>query len=170
MIALQIKALKNFMSQLLTGDTFDIFLLEEASLATAISIQIDGRINREFFPPKERTPERIPYEFQPWSEIKGLCYDLIKGRNTPLNFKFVMQLKPEKMTSMLEKTMPFERDIVTENHLKSLLLTIKYDAGKAVLLTGSSYRTFVMDKSADEIWDRQLCRYLSGRGIDYEIL
>lgn len=170
MLALQITSLKNFMSRLLTGDTFDIFLLEEASLTTAVSIQIDGRIHREFFPEEERTPERIPYEFQPWSEIKGLCYDLIKGRNTPLGFKFVLQLKPEKMTAMLEKEMPSGKDFVTDNELKSLILTVKYEGGKAVLLTGSSYRTFVLDKTADEIWDRQLCKYLSGKGIDYEIL
>ena len=170
MLALQITSLKNFMSRLLTGDTFDIFLLEEASLTTAVSIQIDGRINREFFPEEERTPQRIPYEFQPWSEIKGLCYDLIKGRNTPLNFKFVLQLKPEKMIAMLEQELPSEKDIVSDHPLKSLVLTVKYDGGKAVLLTGSSYRTFVMDKAADQIWDQQLCKYLSGKGIEYEIL
>lgn len=170
MLALQITSLKNFMTQLLTGDIFDIFLLEEASLTTAVSFQINGRINREFFPPQERKPELIPYEFQPWSEIKGLCYDLIKGRNTPLNFKFVMQLKPEKMTAMLEKAASSGTEIPAGEQLKSLILTVKYDGEKAVLLTGSSYNTFVMDKTADELWEKQLCRYLSGKGVGYEIL
>lgn len=170
MLALQITSLKKFMTQLLTGDIFDIFLLEEASLTTAVSFQINGRINREFFPPQERTPESIPYEFQPWSEIKGLCFDLIKGRNTPLNFKFVMQLKPEKMTAMLEKAASSGTEIPAGEQLKSLILTVKYDGEKATLLTGSSYSAFVMDKTADELWEKQLCRYLSGKGVAYEIL
>ena len=42
MIALQITSMKQFMSQLLAGDTFDVFLLEEATLTTAFTIQIDG--------------------------------------------------------------------------------------------------------------------------------
>ena len=45
-----------------------------------------------------------------------------------------------------------------------------YDGGKAVLTTGSSYLTFVLDKTADVVWDRQLCKYLSIKGIAYEIL
>lgn len=166
MLALQITAMKNFMSQLLTGDAFDIFLLEEATLTTATTFQIDGHINTEFFPMAERTPELLPYEFQPWSEIKGLCFQLIKGKHTPLYFKFVMQLKPEKMIAMLEK----EKLSAKDTQLKSLVLTIKYDGGKAILTTGSSYQTFVMDKTADVVWDRQLSKYLAMKGIAYEIL
>lgn len=166
MLALQISSMKNFMSQLLTSDTFDIFLLEEATLVTAITTQLDGHINTDFFPMAERTPELLPYEFQPWSEIKGLCFNLIKGKHTPLSFKFVMQLKPDKMLAMLEK-----ENLSTQNsQLKSLVLTIRYDGGKATLTTGSSYQTFVMDKTADVVWDRQLCKYLSMKGISYEIL
>lgn len=170
MLALQITSMKNFMTQLLTGDTFDIFLLEEAWLSTAVTFHIDGHINTEFFPAKERTPERIPYEFQSWGETKGLCFDLIKGKHTPLYFKFIMQLKPDKMIAMLEKENLSDKNFYTESRLKSLVLTIKYDGTKAVLTTGSSYQTFVMDKTADVIWDRQLCKYLSMKGIDYEIL
>ena len=51
MIALQITALKPFMSALLSGDLFDIFLLEEATLATAATYTINGRVNKAFFPP-----------------------------------------------------------------------------------------------------------------------
>lgn len=166
MLALQISSVKSFMSELLTGDAFDIFLLEEANLSLAISYRIDGHINAEFFPMAERTPELIPYEYQPWSEIKGLCFHLIKGKHTPLSFKFVLQLKPDKMRSMLEK----EKLSCDELRLKSLVLTIRYENGKVLLTTGSSYQTFVMDKTADVIWDRQLSKYLAMKGIAFEIL
>ncbi len=166
MIALQITSMKQFMNELLTGDAFDIFLLEEATISTAITLSIDGHVNVDFYPIAERTPELLPYEYQPWSEMKGLCFDLIKGKRTPLNLKFVMQLKPDKVKTMLEK----EKLASKAASLKSLVLTIKYDGGKAILTTGSSYQTFVMDKTADVVWDRQISKYLAMKGIQFEIL
>ncbi|MCR5460429.1 MAG: DUF5721 family protein [Acetatifactor sp.] len=158
--------MKQFMNELLTGDAFDIFLLEEATISTAITLSIDGHVNVDFYPIAERTPELLPYEYQPWSEMKGLCFDLIKGKRTPLNLKFVMQLKPDKVKAMLEK----EKLASKASSLKSLVLTIKYDGGKAILTTGSSYQTFVMDKTADVVWDRQISKYLAMKGIQFEIL
>lgn len=166
MLALQITSMKQFMNELLVGDTFDIFLLEEATLSTAITFQIDGHLNTEFYPMAERTPERLPYAYQPWGEIKGLCFNLIKGKHTPLYFKFVLQLKPDKMLAMLEKAKLSQK----EHQIKSLVLTIKYDGTKAILTTGSSYQTFVMDKTADVVWDRQVSKYLAMKGIGFEIL
>lgn len=166
MLALQVTSMKAFMNAFLTGDAFDIFLLEEATLSLAITYQIDGHVNTEFFPMAERTPQNIPYEYQAWSEVKGLCYHLIKGKHTPLSFKFVLLLKPDKMQGMLEK----EKLSCEELKLKSLILTIRFDGGKAILTTGSSYQTFVMDKTADVIWDRQISKYLAMKGIAFEIL
>lgn len=166
MLALQITAMKQFMNQLLNSESFDIFLLEEATVSTANTYTIDGHINTDFFPMAERTPEKIPYEFQCWSELKGLCFQLIKGKHTPLYFKFVLHLKPEHTKELLEKN----RLSASETSLKSLVLTIKYDGSKALLTTGSSYQTFVMDKTADVIWDRYLAGYLSEKGIPYEML
>ena len=166
MLALQITSNKKFMSDLLAGDVFDIFLLEEATIATSITTSIEGRINTDFYPVADRTPELLPYEYQCWSEIKGLCYQLIKGRHTPLYFKIVLQLKPDKMKDMLIK----EKLSFEDSKLKSLILTIKYDGGKTVLTTGSSYTTFVMDKTADVVWDRQISKYLAIKGIAFEIL
>ena len=45
MIALQITSMKNFMTQLLAADTFDIFLLEEAVITVGNTISIDGHFN-----------------------------------------------------------------------------------------------------------------------------
>ncbi len=154
------------MSQLLTGDAFDIFLLEEATISTANTYTIDGHMNAEFYPLAERTPEQLPYAFRPWSDLKGLCYDLVKGKYTPLSFKFVFQLKPEHMNQLLDK----EHLTIQNTHIKSMVLNIKYDGTKSILTTGTSYDTFVMDKTADVIWDRNLSNYLAKKGVPYEIL
>ena len=161
MIALEILSMKNFMSHLLSGDTFDIFLLEEATISTANSYTIDGHMNADFFPPEERDREHIPYDFRPWSELKSLCFDLIKGKNTPLFFKFVLQLKPEWMLRLLGDD---------PGQVKALVLNIRYDGNKAILTTGTSYHTFVMSKEADLVWDNALCNYLSEKEIGYEKL
>ena len=100
MIALEIASTKNFMKHLLSGETFDDFLLEECTISTANTYTIDGHINIDFFPPEERDLTALPYSFRPWSELKNLCFDLIKGKYTPLFFKFVLHLKPEKATEI----------------------------------------------------------------------
>lgn len=175
MQALEITSMKNFMSQMLSGDTFDGFLLEEAVIRTANSYTIDGHINADFFPPEERGPENLPYDFRPWSEIRGLCFDLIKGKHTPLHFKFVLQLKPELMQRLLTENAADGNDAgsgINQNfgQIKALVLTIRYDGGKAVLTTGTSCHTFVMSREADHVWDNALCHYLDEKGIGYEKL
>lgn len=166
MLALQITSMKPFMNQLLAGDTFDIFLLEEAVISTANTYTIDGHINRDFFPPDQRNTETIPYEFQSWSEIKGLCFHLIKGKNTPLYFKFVLHLKPEEV----EKVLPPENHGTALAQLRALVLNIKYDGSRAVLTTATAYNTFVPGKETDLMWDKALSKYLSDKGISFEQL
>lgn len=166
MLALQISSMKSFMNQLLTADTFDIFLLEEAVISTACTYTIDGHINREFYSEEEMAADCAPYDFQPWSETKSLCFNLIKGKHTPLFFKFVLLLKPEHITSLLSK----ESVNFDASQIKSLVLTIKYDGAKALLTTGTAYHTFVLSKEPDVIWDKTLSKYLTGKGIEFELL
>jgi len=164
MLALQITSLKILMNQLLAGDTFDIFLLEEAVISTANTYTIDGHINANFYPPEERGTDNIPYEFQPWSELKGLCFNLIKGKYTPIYFKFVLHLKPEKTSALLAQ----QGSSPDTSQLKAMVLNIRYDGTKAIVTTGTAYHTFVMNKEADIIWDKALMKYLSDKGIGYE--
>ena len=154
------------MNQLLAGDTFDIFLLEEAVISTANTYTIDGHINVDFYPLEERDTDTLPYEFQSWSELKGLCFHLIKGKRTPLFFKFVFHLKPENAKALLTQ----QRSAANADTLKAMVLNIRYDGTRAVITTGTAYHTFVMDKDADTIWDKALMKYLSDKGIGYEIL
>ena len=49
MLVLKINDVKNFMNQLLIGQTFDDFSLVEASITTFCSFTIDGKLHRDFF-------------------------------------------------------------------------------------------------------------------------
>lgn len=177
MLALRITSMKNFMSRLLASDTFDCFLLEEAVISTANTFTIDGRVNQYFFDEDDRdaiaseTPSfgQIPTfkrEFRPWSEIKGLCFDLIKGKRTPLFFRFVLHLMPEKAAALLAK----ENCDADPSQIKALVLNIRYDGSNAILTTGTSFHTFVLSKEPDAIWDKALMKYLERNGIEYEVL
>ncbi|CBL22500.1 hypothetical protein CK5_10030 [Blautia obeum A2-162] len=48
MLVLKINDVKNFMNQLLIGQTFDDFSLVEASITTFCSFTIDGKLHRDF--------------------------------------------------------------------------------------------------------------------------
>ena len=128
MIALQITSMKNFMNHLLVADTFDPFLLEEATISTALTVTIDGHINKDFYPADERGEDCIPWELQSFSKIKGLCFDLIKGKHTPLYFKFVLHMQPDKAAAILTTgcayqtfTMDKSADTVWDKALKKYL-------------------------------------------------
>lgn len=166
MTALQISSMKQFMNHLLAAETFAPFLLEEAVISTANTFTIDGHVNREFYQNDQDTDVQSIPELRPWSELKGLCFDLIKGRRTPLFFRFVLHLKPEKAVSLLER----EGCGIDLSQLKALVLNIRYDGSKAVLTTGTAFHTFVPSKEPDIVWDRAMKKFLDGKGISYEEL
>lgn len=167
MLALKISSMKTFMNHLLVADTFDNFLLAEATISTANTYQIDGHINKDFFVTEDLTDTQPhPYEFAQWKDMKPLCFNLIKGKRTPLFFKFILHLKPEQAG----KLMAAGNSPVSAEEIKALVLTIKYDGTQAVLTTGSAFHTFLMNKEPDILWDKALQQFLTRKGIDYEVL
>ncbi len=173
MLALEISSMKYFMNHLLAADTFDIFLLEEATISTANTFTIDGHINRDFFSGESTDGAGLPsdasgnpYEFRPWSEVKSLCFNLIKGKRTPLFFRFVLHLKPEKAEALLKQ----QGSEVDPSQVKALVLNIRYDGTKAVLTTATAFHTFVLSREPDAIWDTALKKYLASKGIACEEL
>lgn len=167
MIALQITSLKQFMNALLAADTFDIFMLEQASITTYNTFQIDGRQNKAFYTEEEWEDASIrPYEFTRWKDIRGLCFDLIKGKHTPTAFKFVLQLCPEYIEGILKN----EDTLLKSDDIKSLVLTLKFDGNHLVLVTGTSLKTFIPDKSIEQYWDNAVRRFLAKKELAFEEL
>ena len=56
MLVLKINDVKNFMNQLLIGQTFDDFSLVDASITTFCSFMIDGTLHRDFFDSDVNSP------------------------------------------------------------------------------------------------------------------
>lgn len=165
MIALQIKNIKSFMSRLLSSESFDCFLLSEASITTNNTFFIDGHQNKDFFSDEELEDTSIrPYDYSMWKDIRSLCFHLIKGRRTPVSFKFILHLIPSYVESILSD----DSVTVPISQVKALVLTIKYDQTGLTLTTGTSLKTFLPDKSADIFWDKYMKQFLEKAQIDYD--
>ena len=167
MIALKITGLGSFMSGLFSGNTFDSFLLAEGTLQMAVSWQIDGRLNRDFFEKDVwEDPARRPYDYAAWSEVRPSLRELIRGKKVPVSFQFVLHLKPELMKSMLEK----EGDQELLSCVGAFVVTIRYKDGQASLLSGISMKSFTINKNADILWDKAIRRFLQAKEIAFESL
>lgn len=167
MIALKIANVKHFMGKLLASEAFDSFLLEEASISTYNIFLIDGHQNRDFYSTEEWEDKEIrPFDFTSWKQIRPICYSLIKGTRTPSAFKFILHLIPDYVPSILKN----EETDITPQQIKALVLTMKYDGTTLTLITGTSFHTFVMDKTVDILWDTAVKKFLDKREIAYEEL
>lgn len=155
MKALNIENTKTFMSRLLGSEAFDDFLLEEASIRTYNTFTIDGRIIPEFYDDYE-----FGYEFSEWKTIRPVCFDLIKGKQLPVYCQFVLQLKPEVVNEILRRG----NASIDPTLVKSFTLNIKYSNKEIVVISGTSFTTFVMDKTPDELWDSYVEDFINATG------
>lgn len=167
MIALEIKGTKNVMNALLRSEQFDSFLVEEAVITTFNTFHIDGHLVKEFYSSEELEElekNQKSTAFSYWSEIRPVCFQLIKGKKTPVSFKVVLHAAPQ----LIEKIAANPECGVAANLIRSLVLNIRYDSGKVTCITGSAFTTFVMDKSVERLWDTYVRQLLSGFGLDFE--
>lgn len=167
MIALKITNIKQFMSKLLAGEDFDSFLLEEASISTYNTFMIDGHQNRDFYSSEEWEDKEVrPYELSAWKMLRPICFKLIKGKRTPTAFRFVLHLMPDYVAGILQKG----DTAVTPQQVRAFVLNIKYDGTTLMLVTGTAFHTFLMDKTPDALWDNAVRLFLTKHEISYEEL
>lgn len=167
MTALQIKNTKNFMNMLLVNGEFDDFEVEEAAVTTFNTFHIDGRIVREFFSEdevRELEEKGELAEFSKWRDIRPVCFQLIKGKKTPVSFHVVLRAK----RALIEKLAESEECEVQANLIRSFALNIRYDNARVSCVTGSAFSTFIMDKSAERVWDSYVRRLFTDMGLDFE--
>ena len=165
MKAYQIKELKNFMAKLLATDTFDDFLLAEAVITTYNTFIIDGHLVKDFFTGDNRDEASVPAEeFSCWKDMKGLCFDLIKGKRTPVNFKIILHLNPTIIETILKQG----ETMLTLSDVKAFVLNLKYDGTSLTCITGTAFHNFILDKTPDKLWDEYITSFLTRSGISFE--
>lgn len=165
MVALQIQDIKNFMSKLLLSQTFDNFLLVEGSITTYNTFRIDGRVHKDFFTEEEIAEKQLnDREFSLWKELKPFCLELIKGKKTPLGFKFTFQLSKENTAKLLAAS---GITAIQPENVSGLLLNIRYDSNGLACITATNLNLFTLDKSLEHAWDDMVKRFLKQQEISF---
>lgn len=165
MIALELTNIKDFMNKLLLTDTFDHFLLQEASITGGATYLIDGHISQGYYTEEELEELHLEgLSILPYALLRGKCFDLLKGRKTPSSFKFIFLLSP----SNLENTLHSLDTVFTPQDITGIFLNIRYQNQLLTLTTGISYAVFSTDRSLETDWDQLVQKFLSQKGIAWE--
>ena len=162
MVALKIEDLKGFTSKLFVGGIFDSWLLREAEVTTFNVFTIDGRIRSGYFTEQELEEGKIG-ELSPWKLIRPVCYSLIKGKRLPESFQITLQL-PQADTERFWQSM---QPGFSAEQIGGLYLNIRYGNHAAYCVTGTSLKTFTMDKRIEQGWDEEIRRFLKKTEIAY---
>lgn len=162
MILLSISEVKEFMSKLLLSDTFDSFLFIEGEIVTFNTFSINGYLQKDFFD-KDMIPER---NYSLWKELREYCFSLIRGKRTPLRFKFVFGLSEPNIEKLLrQQGLSF-----TPQDVQGLYLNISYDGHSLRCVTGTSMNLLTLDKSLEEAWDKMVQKFFVQKEISFELM
>ena len=165
MIALKIPDHKDFTSKLFLQDTFDTFLVSNASFTTSISISLEGRLHKDYFTDAE-WEEMEQHDLARWSLIKPLCFQIIKGSRLPEQFKLVFVLSDSNTKKLIEQS----GLSLSPDQIGGLYLNIRYEQETLTCITGVSFSSFILDKSLEHAWDDMIKRFLKTRKIIFEEL
>lgn len=165
MIALQIQDIRHFMNKLLLTPAFESFLFLEGSVTTGNTFSVDGRLHREFYTEEELAEHGLTnQEYSRWRDVRPLFLELIKGKKTPLGFRFVFRLSAENTAKLI--SVSGITSLRPEN-VSGLLLNVRYDGQTLSCVTATSLNLFTMDKSLEHAWDEMLKRSLNKQEISF---
>lgn len=166
MIALKLTNVKACMSHLLLMDTFDSFLLIEGEIMTFNTFKIDGFIQKNFYTSEELEQMGTLPEYAYWKQLREYCFSLIKGKKTPLGFRFVFSLSTKNIARLIEQN----KLGLNADDIQGLYLNLRYDSTGLQCITGTSFKSFSMDKSLEHAWDNMVQKFFQKKGLDFEIL
>ena len=149
---------KKCMSSLLLKEAFDHFFFIEGEITTFGKFTMDGYMQKEFF----EEPPQQDYAF--WKDFRGYCFSIIKGKRTPLNFRFIFSLSDMDIQSFLTEQ---KLDFAPED-VQGLFLNFRFDGTRLTCTTGVSVSKFTLDKSLEHAWDKWVQAFFAGLEIPFE--
>lgn len=162
MIALSLTEVKECMSKLLLSEIFDAFLFIEGEIVTFNTFHMDGYLQKDFFD-GDSLPAR---EYSLWKDIREYCFSLIKGKRTPLSFKFVLGLSKSNIEKLIQQQgLDFRPEDV-----RGLYINLKFDGQNLQCITGTAMTLFTMDKSLEQAWDNMVQKFFTQKEIEFELL
>lgn len=150
---------KSCMAHLLLKDTFDHFSFIEGQITTFNTFQIDGYLQKDFF---DEAPEQT---YSHWKDVREFCFNIIRGKRTPLSFKIVLALNENEYADFLSS-----HQITTyrPEEIQGLYLNFRYDGSTLQCVTGISMKTFTLDKSLEKEWDQHAESFFKHHGVELE--
>ena len=98
--------------------------------------------------------------------MREFCFSLIKGKKTPLGFHFVFSLAPKNITRLIEQ----KELTLNPSDVQGLYLNLRYDGIHLSCVTGTSFKSFTMDKTLEHEWDEMVKRFFLKKEIDFELM
>ena len=167
MLALKITDIRDFTNKLFIGEVFDKFCLSEAVITTFNTFTIDGRLQKDFFDTdslNKITEDGRTHSL--WRDTKAFFWSVIRGKRTPLSFKIVLHLSRSGVEAAIRNT---DSEISSEQ-IDGLFLNLQFKNGSLLCTTGTSLRTFSMDKRPEQLWDDMVLNFLTQNQIIFEKL
>ncbi len=165
MISLKLADTKAFMSHLLIKDTFDFMLLSKAELSMAYSFTLDGSVNRGFFTDEELEDIKDD-RFTQWSVVKPFCFSFIKGSRVPTGMKIIFVMPKDIVEDIVSES----GATLSSTDVDGLFVNVRYKDGAVTVVTGTSLKTFSLEKSIDAAFDRYVRALLEQFDIAYDEL
>ena len=173
MRSFEITEVKKFMAALLTDTVFDNFLVTELKMSGAAAWEFDGHRNKEFYDDDEfiALPEK---EFVLWSEVRGIVFNMIKGSKQPLLLTITFKLGAKNT----ERTVMDCGTRIPPENVGGIYLNLRFErenqarqagqrgaSGILQVVTGTSLKSFYMDRSLDNAWDDYAEKFLKKNGL-----
>lgn len=153
---------KSCMAHLLLKETFDSFTFIEGDITTFNKFHMDGYLQKGFF---DEAPEA---DYSTWKDVRELCFSIIRGKRSPLDFKIVLALPEEKLIQFLQE---HKLDSTYRpEEIQGLYLNFRYDGSILQCITGTSLRSFRMEKSLEREWDEYAEVLFKSLGIEVNML
>lgn len=163
MILLNILDVKDTMSHLLLKDSFDEFYLEDAYILTYAGLSVSGKRNRNWYDSDE---EKMT-ELIRWCEIKKVVFEYIKGKKTPAVMKISLKADENIINNFLADTGCYEK---VKEYRPDLYMQIRYEKESLKMVTGISFKEFIMDKTIENAWDEAVKKWIKSLGITCELV
>ena len=101
-----------------------------------------------------------------WKNLREFCFSLIKGKKTPLGFHFVFSLNSKNISRLIE-----QKELgLNPADVQGLYLNIRYDGTHLTCVTGTSFKSFMMDKTLEREWDEMVKKFFLKKEIAFELM
>mgnify|MGYP003194909720 FL=1 len=147
------KEVKNFMHKILIENCFDDFDVRNVEIQSFAKFNIDGKANKSFLEAEGVDPNTLEdVYFSKWGRIRPYIFEFIKGKIKPSYMKFIISANNELLTQI-------------SDNASALFLNFVFENDKVVCTTGTSQKTFALNKELDIAWEEYVRNFFKNIGV-----